>query len=84
MYILKVQAIYQDTGVSTYKDNPFIEALPPLQEAFTQTRNLKSGAAPIINDLHAARIIRSHAIARLSDEFFQPLNNHILLTEKYH
>lgn len=25
-------AEYQDTGVHAYKDNPFIEALPPIQE----------------------------------------------------
>ena len=82
MHPLKVQAVYQDTGVPAYKGNPFIEALPPLLEAFTQTRNLKSGTVPSFQDLNAPRVVRSHSIARLSDDFFQPLNNHILLTEK--
>ena len=82
MHPLKVQAVYQDTGVPAYIGNPFIEALPPLLEAFTQTRNLKSGTVPSFQDLNAPRVVRSHSIARLSDDFFQPLNNHILLTEK--
>ena len=82
MYPLKVQAVYQDTNVPSYKDNPFIEALPPLLEAYSQTRHLKSGYIPSLEDINASRVIRSHSIARLSDEFFQPLNNHILLTER--
>ena len=82
MHPLKVQAVYQDTNVPSYKDNPFIEALPPLLEAYSQTRHLKSGYIPSLEDINASRVIRSHSIARLSDEFFQPLNNHILLTER--
>lgn len=83
MHPLKVQVVYQDTGVPAYKGNPFIEALPPLLEAFTQTRNLKNlGQFLLFQDLNAPRVVRSHSIARLSDDFFQPLNNHILLTEK--
>ena len=82
MHPLKVQAVYQDTGVPAYKGNPFIEALPPLLEAYTQTRHLRSSSDPSLQDLNAPRVVRSHSIARLSDEFFQPLNNHILLTER--
>ena len=82
MLPLKVQAIYQDTGVRAYKNNPFIEALPPILDAFNQTKNLKAGINPSVQDLLKPKIIRSHSIARISDEYFQPLNNHILLTEK--
>ncbi|MDC7429296.1 ATP-binding protein [Acinetobacter baumannii] len=82
MHPLKIQAVYQDTGVPAYKGNPFIEALPPLLEAYTQTRHLRSGSDPSFQDLNAPRVVRSHSIARLSDDFFQPLNNHILLTER--
>ena len=82
MHPLKVQAVYQDTSVPAYKGNPFIEALPPLLEAYTQTRHLRSSSDPSLQDLNAPRVVRSHSIARLSDEFFQPLNNHILLTER--
>ena len=42
MHPLKVQAVYQDTGVPAYKGNPFIEALPPLLEAFIQRTQIKS------------------------------------------
>lgn len=82
MLPLKVQAIYQDTGVCAYKNNPFIEALPPILDAFNQTKNLKAGINPSVQDILKPKIIRSHSIARISDEYFQPLNNHILLTEK--
>jgi len=51
MHPLKVQAVYQDTGVPAYKGNPFIEALPPLLEAYTQTRHLRSSSDPSLQDL---------------------------------
>ena len=33
-------AEYRDTGVHAYKDNPFIEILPPIQEPFEDTKIL--------------------------------------------
>ena len=44
-------AEYQDTGVHAYKDNPFIEALPPIQEPFEDTKNLISKVTPTLDDL---------------------------------
>jgi len=82
MHPLKVQAVYQDTGVPAYKDNPFIEALPPLLEAYTQTRHLRSSSDPSLQDLNAPRVIRSHSIARLSDEFF-PFNRKNLIDDSW-
>ena len=42
-------AEYQDTGVHAYKDNPFIEALPPIQEPFEDTKNLISKVMPTLD-----------------------------------
>lgn len=33
MSATQIQAVYRDTGVEAYRGNPFIEALPPLQES---------------------------------------------------
>jgi hypothetical protein len=82
MHPLRVQAVYQDTGVPAYRGNPFIEALPPPQETANQTKSLKAGATYSITDLLQPKVVRSHSIARIGDEFFQPLNSHKLLTEK--
>lgn len=38
----KISAIYRDTGVAAYAGNPFIEALPPLQESFDSAAALRS------------------------------------------
>ena len=38
----KISAIYRDTGVAAYAGNPFIEALPPLQESFTALKHALS------------------------------------------
>ena len=82
MHPLRVQAVYQDTGVPANRGNPFIEALPPPQETANQTKSLKAGATYSITDLLQPKVVRSHSIARIGDEFFQPLNSHKLLTEK--
>ena len=52
-------AEYQDTGVHAYKDNPFIEALPPIQEPFEDTKNLISKVTPTLDDIKQKRVIRA-------------------------
>ena len=42
MSATRIQAVYRDTGVEAYRDNPFIEALPPLQESVNSAASLKS------------------------------------------
>lgn len=75
-------AEYQDTGVHAYKDNPFIEALPPIQEPFEDTKNLISKVMPTLDDLKQKRVIRAHNIHQITGSFFQPLAMHMLLSER--
>ncbi len=48
---LITDAEYHDTGVHAYKGNPFIEALPPIQEPFEDTKILISKVTPTLDDL---------------------------------
>ncbi|WP_218945192.1 hypothetical protein [Acinetobacter sp. YH16051] len=47
---LITDAEYHDTGVHAYKGNPFIEALPPIQEPFEDTKILISKVTPTLDD----------------------------------
>jgi hypothetical protein len=82
MSTTQITAIYRDTGVEAYRDNPFIEALPPLQESFDSAAALRSRLIFDDTDLQKARVVRAHNICRIADDFFQPLSLHILLSEK--
>ena len=77
-----VKAIYRDTGVMAYSGNPFIEALPPLQESIQEAKSLKSNLKFRPEDLHQSNIIRAHNICRIIDDYFQPLSLHLSLTER--
>ncbi|MBW9389213.1 AAA family ATPase [Enterobacter sp. EC_62] len=78
----KISAIYRDTGVAAYAGNPFIQALPPLQESFDSAAALRSSMRFQSDDLQKTRVTRAHNICRISDEFFQPLGGHMLLSER--
>lgn len=77
-----VTAVYQDTGNSSYKGNPFIEALPPIMEL----KQLKAGLEGKVNfsldNLQDRPRQRAHMVAALLDDFFQPLSQHVLLEER--
>ncbi|MFI8038597.1 AAA family ATPase, partial [Acinetobacter baumannii] len=79
---LITDAEYHDTGVHAYKGNPFIEALPPIQEPFEDTKILISKVTPTLDDLKQKRVIRAHNIHQITGSFFQPLAMHMLLSER--
>lgn len=64
------------------KGNPFIEALPPIQEPFEDTKILISKVTPTLDDLKQKRVIRAHNIHQITGSFFQPLAMHMLLSER--
>lgn len=78
----KISAIYRDTGVAAYAGNPFIEALPPLQESVDSAAALRSIIRFKPDVLQKSRVIRAHNICRIAYEFFQPLGAHMLLSER--
>ncbi len=82
MTVSKISAIYRDTGVAAYAGNPFIEALPPLQESFDSAAALRSSIRFQPDDIQKPRVTRAHNICRIADEFFQPLGAHMLLSER--
>lgn len=82
MTATKIHAIYKETGVSAYSGNPFIEALPPLQESVDSAASLRSTMLFNADDLQKPRVVRAHNICRIADEYFQPLGAHMLLSER--
>lgn len=82
MSATKIQAIYRETGVSSYAGNPFIEALPPLKESVDSASALRSTMVFNVDDIKKSRVVRAHTISRIADEFFQPLGSHMLLSER--
>ncbi|HFT4073149.1 TPA: AAA family ATPase, partial [Shigella flexneri 2a] len=56
MSATRIQAVYRDTGVEAYRDNPFIEALPPLQESVNSAASLKSSLQLTSSDLQKSRV----------------------------
>ena len=82
MTATKIHAIYKETGVSAYSGNPFIEALPPLQESVDSAASLRSTMLFEKEDLYKSRVVRAHNICRIVDDFFQPLGAHMLLSER--
>lgn len=78
----RVIATYQTSDIESYKNNPLIEALPPLNDFLTDAKALKSKIHCSESERYLSSIKRVHHISRIIDEFFQPLNNHFLLHEK--
>jgi len=75
-------AIYRDTGVEQYYENPLIEALPPIMT----TKQVKQGLSGSVtfnpSDIYIDGTHRVHIISQLLDDFFQPLANHLQLQTK--
>ncbi|CAI2051474.1 Transposon Tn7 transposition protein tnsC [Serratia fonticola] len=82
MSAIKIIAGYRDTGVHAYRGNPFIEALPPLQDSEYAALSLRTTAGFSAADKAQSRSVRAHNICRIIDDFFQPLGVHMLLSER--
>lgn len=78
----RVIAHYHEHAVDAYKGNPFIEALPPLNEFVADLGALRGSLRCTNDDLHQSGVVRAHSISRIIDDFFQPLSPHILLQER--
>jgi hypothetical protein len=75
-------AIYQESPLEEYKNNPLIAALPPVYNEKQVANMLRD--KPVFNDAekYLEGNIRVHAIARLLRSFFQPLKHHLQLEQK--
>jgi hypothetical protein len=77
-----VTAVYEPSCIPQYKDNPLIEALPPLMNNAKVIRNLTGEVQFDPKAIFAEGRERAHIISSLLDDFFQPLTAHIQLEEK--
>ncbi len=82
MFNPAITAIYKATGVPSYDGNPLIESLPPIADSLTGIKSLKLSTSFGPDALQKPRSLRSHMIAQICNEFFQPLSQHSLLYEK--
>jgi hypothetical protein len=76
------EAVYKDQGLSEYTENPLISALPlimsPVEVAKTLVRRPRFQSEELNLPCH----IRTHAINRLTRDFFVPQTNHIIVEQK--
>ncbi|RAJ97083.1 AAA family ATPase [Aliidiomarina maris] len=77
-----VAAVYKDPGVSRYRGNPLIEALPPIMDLKALKSQLTGTVTFDPKDCFTEPHQRAHEIASLLDDFFQPLSIHRQLEEK--
>ncbi len=75
-------AVYEPSSIPQYKDNPLIEALPPLMNNAKVISNLTGEVQFDPKTIFAEGRERAHVISSLLDDFFQPLTAHIQLEEK--
>jgi len=76
------QACYQDQQLPEYQDNPLISALPPIYDLHQLVSKLKKYPSFDPKEILLDGRIRAHAIARLLNNFFQPLTHHLELEQK--
>lgn len=75
-------AIYGDPQLEEYRNNPFIACLPPLYSEKKVVELLRAKPHFDPQERFLAGRVRAHAICRLLNNFFQPLNHHLQLEEK--
>ncbi len=68
----RVVAVYQNATLSVYRDNPLIEALPPINSFLDDSSALKSSLRCTVEDIHRNGIERAHSICRVIDDFSSP------------
>ncbi|KZL02050.1 Transposon Tn7 transposition protein TnsC [Pseudovibrio sp. Ad14] len=71
-----VEAVYIDPGLERYRDNPLIEALPPIMDLSALKKKLAGKITFNPQDCFEKGHIRVHQISALLDDFFQPLSMH--------
>jgi len=76
------RAVYQESEIERYKDNPFIEALPRVSKVEELKTKLEGKVKynPAAGYFDARE--RAHELCGLLDDFFQPLSMHVALEEK--
>ena len=76
------EADYKDQGLPEYNDNPLIAALPIIMEPVVVAKALTKRPTYHPAELNLPSHIRTHAINRLTRDFFVPQTNHIVVEQK--
>lgn len=76
------EAEYKDQGLPEYNENPLIAALPLIMSPIEVAKALvkRPGFQP--EEINLPCHIRTHAINRLTRDFFVPQTNHIIIEQK--
>ncbi|WP_018416536.1 ATP-binding protein [Teredinibacter turnerae] len=76
------EAEYKDQGLPEYTENPLISALPPIKSPVEVAKVLDRRPIFQTEELNLPCHIRTHAINRLTRDFFVPQTNHIIVEQK--
>ncbi|ABC33677.1 Tn7-like transposition protein C [Hahella chejuensis KCTC 2396] len=76
------EAEYKNQGLPEYNENPLISALPTIMSPVAVARALAKRPHFQAEELNLPCHIRTHAIHRLTRDFFVPQTNHIVIEQK--
>ncbi len=76
-----IEADYQDPLLEDYRNNPLLEALPPIWDTETVVKSLASKPIFIPSERDFPVHLRLHCVQRISRDFFQPLSRHLELEQ---
>jgi len=76
------EAKYKEQGLPEYNDNPLIAALPVIMSPVDVAKTLRRRPRYNQDELNLESHIRTHAINRLTRDFFVPQTNHIVVEQK--
>lgn len=76
------EAEYKNQGLPEYNENPLISALPAILSPAGAAQMLDKKPAFQPEELNLPCHIRTHAINRLTRDFFVPQTNHIIVEQK--
>lgn len=72
-----VEADYQDPLLEDYRNNPLLEALPPIWDDKTVVNMLASKPIYNASERELPVHLRLHCVQRISRDFFRPLSRHL-------
>lgn len=76
------EAVYIESELEEYADNPLISALPPIMSPIEVVQQLSRRPTFKKEEIELGGHIRVHAISRLTRSFFVPQTVHLLLEQK--
>ncbi|WP_342418935.1 AAA family ATPase [Paenibacillus sp. FSL H8-0168] len=76
-----IEADYQDPLLEDYRNNPLLEALPPIWDDKTVAKNLAHNPSFKISERELPVHLRMHCVQRISRDFFRPLSRHLELQQ---